>query len=35
MGERAGEHVILVAVMGRDRLTGDERSAAVALNYVW
>lgn len=35
MRERAGEHVILMAAMDRDRLTGDERSAAMALKYVW
>ncbi len=35
MRERAGWRAILVAVMARDRLTGDERSAAMALKYVW
>lgn len=35
MRERAGKRVILVVTMGRDRLTGDERSAAVASKYVW
>ncbi len=35
MRERVGRHVILVAVMSRDRLTGDERSAAMSSKYVW
>ena len=35
MHERAGEHVILVAVMDRDRLIADERCAAMASKYVW
>ena len=33
--ERAGWRVILVAAMVRDRLSGDEHSAAMALKYVW
>lgn len=35
MPERAGWRVILVVTMGRDPLTADECSAAMALKYVW